>query len=214
MWTPKQLALAEPPEWLGDCHPLVEQLGSAEGLLSLASVSSLLRVLPVNNVEALREFLRSYQTRILFPLELAVIERAFQHAFRNELRELIELDRELAEETALKDFTSASLRVGQTQLQKLRPLRDQRIVRRYLDAVVGGKARGWHTIVYGITLAMYSLPLRQGLLGYAFQTTRGFIYSAARDLQLSEEECRALLEELSETLPAAVEAQIGSRAAA
>jgi len=105
------------------------------------------------------------------------------------------------------------LRVGQAQLQKLRPLRDQRIVRRYLDAVTAGQARGWHTIVYGLTLAMYSLPLRQGLLGYAFQTTRGFIYSAARDLQLSEKECRALLEELSETLPAAVEAQIGFRVA-
>ncbi len=214
MWTPKQLALAEPPEWLGDCHPLVEQLGSAEGLLSLASVSAVLQVLPVNSVDALRTFLRGYQSQILFPFELSVIDRAFHHSCRNELRELIQLDRQLAEEPTLKNFASASLRVGQAQLQKLRPLRDQRIVRRYLDAISGGEARGWHTIVYGMTLALYSLPLRQGLLGYAFQTTRGFIYSAARDLKLSEKECRALLEELSETLPAAVEAQIGARAAA
>ena len=214
MWTPKQLALAEPPEWLGDCHPLVEQLGSAEGLLSLASVSGSLQVLPINSVDALRAFLQGYQSQILFPLELSVIERAFHHASRNELRELIQLDRQLSEESTLKDFASASLRIGQAQLQKLRPLRDQRIVRRYLEAVTSGEARGWHTIVYGLTLALYSLPLRQGLLGYAFQTTRGFIYSAARDLQLSEKDCRALLEELSGTLPAAVEAQIGSHKAA
>jgi len=39
-------------------------------------------------------------------------------------------------------------------------------------------------LVYGITLALYSIPLRQGLLGYGYQTTRGFIYSAAKALQL------------------------------
>ena len=61
-------------------------------------------------------------------------------------------------------------------------MRDQRVVQRYLQAVEGGQANGWHTLVYGLTLAVYSLPLRQGLLGYAHQTTRGFIYSAARML--------------------------------
>ena len=43
-----------------------------------------------------------------------------------------------------------------------RPLRDQRLVQRYLTAVEQGEAQGWHTLVYGLTLAVYSLPLRQG----------------------------------------------------
>ena len=37
--TTKQLILTEPHEWLGDWHPLAEQLGSTNGLLTLASVS-------------------------------------------------------------------------------------------------------------------------------------------------------------------------------
>jgi urease accessory protein UreF len=99
-------------------------------------------------------------------------------------------------------------------MRKLRPLRDDRVVQRYLNAVESGEAHGWHTLVYGLTLAVYSLPLRQGLLGYAHQTTRGFIYSAARMLQLSERQCRALFDSLCTGLPEAVEALLVQEAVA
>jgi len=200
-----QLALSDPAEWLGDWHPLAEQLGSTDGLATLASVSSLLRVRPVQSVDSLRDFLRDYQRRILLPVELSAIECAHGHATRNETRELVALDRKMAKEGLLQQFASASQRVGQCQLQKLRPLRDQRLVQRYLFAVETGEAHGWHTLVYGVTLAIYSLPLRQGLLGYAHQTTRGFIYSAARSLRFSERTCRKLFDELCAGLPEGVE---------
>jgi urease accessory protein UreF len=77
-----------------------------------------------------------------------------------------------------------------------------------------GLAHGWHTLVYGLTMEIYSLALRQGLLGYAHQTTRGFIYSAARMLQLSERQCRELFENLCADLPGAVEDLLKQRAAA
>ena len=88
------------------------------------------------------------------------------------------------------------------------------MVQRYLEAVESGQASGWHTLVYGLTLAVYSLPLRQGLLGYAHQTTRGFIYSAARMLNLSEHQCRALFDSLCASLPEAVEGLLAQPAAA
>ena len=200
-----QLALSDAAEWLGDWHPLAEQLGSTEGLVTLTSVSASLRLAPVHNQPSLRRFVSDYQSRILLPFELTAIQRAHSHATRHEVRELIAFDRSLAGEQLLQAFASASRRVGQSQLRKLRPLRDQRVVQRYLDAVDGGQASGWHTLVYGLTLAVYSLPLRQGLLGYAHQTTRGFIYSAARMLNLSERQCRTLFETLCADLPAAIE---------
>jgi len=45
-----------------------------------------------------------------------------------------------------------------------------------------------------LTLAVYSLPVRQGLLGFAQQTMKGFIQAAARPLALSAADCIALLE--------------------
>ena len=45
-----QLALSDPAEWLGDWHPLAEQLGSTDGLVALGSVSSLLRLRPVRQL--------------------------------------------------------------------------------------------------------------------------------------------------------------------
>ncbi len=209
-----QLALNDAAEWLGDWHPLAEQLGSADGLLTLGSVSSQLRLPPVHDAVSLERALRQYQAQILVPLELPAIQAAHGHASRNELRELVALDQELQAEPILRKFASASRRVGHGQLQKLRPLRDQRMVKRYLHAVDIGLAHGWHTLVYGLTLEIYSLALRQGLLGYAHQTTRGFIYSAARMLRLSEHQCRELFEQLCADLPAAVEELLKRRAAA
>jgi urease accessory protein UreF len=209
-----QLALADPAEWLGDWHPLAEQLGSADGLMALSSVSALLRLSPVRDRASLRRFLRRYQTDILLSHELPAIHAAHGHTARHELRELVALDGELGREPRLQLFARASRRVGQSQLQKLRPLRDHRMVQRYLQAVNSGAAQGWHMLVYGLTLEVYSLPSRQGLLGYAQQTTRGFIYSAARSLRLSERACRELFDELCGPLPAAVEGLLQQRAAA
>ncbi len=214
MWTQPQPVLYEPAEWLGDWHPLVEQLGSTHGLVALGEISACLRISPVQDLPSLRRFLEDYQKHILLPIELPAIQRAFDHTCRHEVRELVGFDRQLADEPAVRPFAEASRRIGQCELQKLRPLRDERIVRRYLDAVEQGDANAWHTLVYGLTLALYSMPLRQGLLGYGFQTTRGFIYAASKSLRLSETTCRGLLEELCAKLPAAVEALIGRRAAA
>ncbi len=204
-WPQPQLT-HDPAEWLGDAHPLVEQLGTADGLASLHALADSLATRPVTSLPALREFLRAYHERILLPQELPAIQTAYDHVARNEIRELIVFDQQLSREPALRDFTSASRRAGLVQLQRLRPLRDERGVQRYLTAVEGGQAHGWHTLVYGMTLVLYSLPLRQGLLGYAHQTTRGFIHAAAKSLPVSEGECRGLFEELCAPLPQATEA--------
>ena len=63
-----QLALSDAAEWLGDWHPLAEQLGSADGLVTLGSVSASLRLVPVHDLSSLRHFLRNYHSRILLPV--------------------------------------------------------------------------------------------------------------------------------------------------
>jgi len=196
-------------EWLGDAHPLVEQLGSADGLVSLHALADSLAARPVTTLGALRGFLQTYRAQILLPHELPAIRDAHGHAARNHCRELVALDQLMCGEPALREFASASRRVGQAQLLRLRPLRDERIVQRYLHAVEAGHAHGWHTIVYGLTLVVYSLPLRQGLLGYAQQTTRSFIQAAARSINATEAEYRELFDELCEPLPTVVEGLVG-----
>ena len=57
--------------------------------------------------------------KVVFP----AIRSAHGHASLNELRELIALDQQLAGEPVLQSFASASGRVGQSQLQKLRQKR-------------------------------------------------------------------------------------------
>ena len=156
--------------------------------------------------ETLAVFLRAYLKQRLVPLEWPAIQRAFNHASRNETRELIALDQEVSRHPALSESASASRRVGKSQLQRLRPLSDARVVQRYLGAVEEGRAQGWHTLVYGLTLAVYSLPIRQGLILYARQTLSGFIYAAARPLRMSERGCCELVDDLCVGLPTSLEA--------
>jgi urease accessory protein UreF len=192
----------DPAEWLGDAHPLAAQLGAANGLVAVHELTESLVARPVTDPDAMREFLRAYREQILTPHELPAIRKAYEQVRRNELRELIAYDRELAGATALREFAAASQRLGRYQLERLRPLRDERVVQRYLAAVEAGEAHGWHTLVYGMTLVIYSLPLRQGLLGYAQQTARGFIHAAARARGWRERDCAAVFAEFCQWLRA------------
>jgi urease accessory protein UreF len=193
-------------ELAADLRPLLEQIGSPD---ALAGVADALKLRQIGTLRELRTFLEGYHSRILRPLELPAIHRAFGHASRREARELVAFDRQLQGEPLLQNFASSSRLAGQNQLQRLRPLRDERLVQRYLTAVDDGTAQGWHTLVYGLTLAIYSRPLRQGLLGYAQETTRGFIRSASRTIKISREASQMLFEEMCQGLPGAVEPLLG-----
>jgi urease accessory protein UreF len=189
---------------LGEHHPLVQQLGSAEELHSLGQVSDLLQMPPVQDIETLRRFLKTYQSRVLMPLELPSIHQAYLHAASSRLRELIELDGRIASSNPSPELSNASRRVGQMELKRLRPLRDVRVLQRYLRAVETHQAQGWHTVVFGLTLAVYSVPLRQGLLGYAQQVIRGFIQMAGKRFPIGSADIEELMDELNAPLPVAL----------
>ena len=197
-------------EFFGGVTPFAEQIGSTSGLAMLRGGAGSGRFQAATDLPSLRRFLCDYQSQVLIPLELPAIHQAYRRASRYEVRELIDLDRRLAAQPRLQDFATASQRVGKTQLKRLRPLRDQRLVQRYLNAVQAGEAHAWHTVVYGVILSLYSLPLRQGLLSYALQTTRGFIDSVARQRQFAEEECRRLTEECCAGFPSAIDAVLSA----
>ena len=199
---PKSLQLSSPPQLslLGEHHPLVQQLGSAEGLHELSRISRSLRGAPVTDFSSLRGFLQAYQNRVLLPVELPVIHQAYLHAGGQRTRELVELDRKIGGIPALQTFLGASRRVGQNELRRLKPLRDVRVLQRYLAEVESGAADGWHTLVFGLTLAVYSVPLRQGLLGYAQQVSRGFIQTAGMRFPITLGDIEELEQELSSVL--------------
>jgi urease accessory protein UreF len=164
----------------------------------------------VTTFENLVTFLNAYKSDMLLALELPSIEKAYHHACSNQTRELISLDRELGKMRIPTDFASASQRIGRGQLRRLRPLRYERVAQRYLQAVEDTRAYGWHTLVYGLTLALYSVPVREGLLNYARQTLSGFVHAAARLLRLSEKACRDLIESYCQDIPQRLETLLNS----
>lgn len=187
---------------LGDVRALLAQLGSGEAPVEVSGQG-----LPTT-FDAVRKFLREYKSRVLIAHEWPAIYRAYNHVRQNECQELIALDQSLAREKHLAPFADASRVIGQFQLKRLGPLRGERVLQKYQAAIDEGKAQGWHTLVYGLTLAIYSLPVRQGLIHYAQQILRGYLESAAASFAVSEHETRIALEELFADLPRELEAML------
>jgi urease accessory protein UreF len=196
---------ANATEVLGDLAALAEQLGRVDEWCWLPLTATSWGPRSIENVASLREFLNGYACRILIPHELPAVAQAYGHVARYEARELIALDQALDQLPILRDFANASRRVGNSQLQRLRPLRGERVVHRYLEAVERGEAQGWHTLVYGLVLALYSIPLRQGLVHFAHQTLGGFAQAAAGRVPVSHAERQQLLEPLSRPILATIE---------
>lgn len=100
-------------------------------------------------------------------VELPCILAAYQCAREGRTRELMALDRALAGGAPWLAYREISRAVGHRILLGLAPLRDDRMMARYLKAVDSGGSPGHHLVVYGLLMAIYGQPLRQGLADYA-----------------------------------------------
>jgi len=201
----------EAAEVLGDPNPLLEQVSTPEGFLALGRAASAWHLPKVQDAATLRQFLSHYRQHILEAIELPAILQAHQFAQQGFARDLITLDQQLETIFTEKDLASASQRVGRSKLKRLRPLRDQRVVMRYLQAVEENKAHGWHVLVYGLALQQFSLPLRQGLISYARQSLAGFVHSASKSLPITEDDCQEIFAEAVEGLEERLNAMINAR---
>jgi len=192
------------PSLPGDVRGLTARLGSPDAQVRHPVLAGLAQA-NVVDLPSLRMFLDRYQCEVLGPVELPLIQRAAQHAHRHEVRELLALDCALTQDPRLTRFAAASQAVGRAQLWRLRPLRDLRLVRRYWAAVEARRAMAWHPLVYGVILAVFSIPLRQGLLHYGGQTLGGFLDAAATALRLGVVDRAALAAEIDRALPVLVQ---------
>ncbi len=203
---PREASYSDAADW----RALEEQLGSPEEAAGDSPSAFASAVTHIRSAAQLREFVAQFQTGALAAQELPAILRAHEHARRGEARELIALDRSLAGGFPNEALARASERVGRNQLRRMRALKTERVVTRYWDAVQAQQANGWHTIVFGVILAVYAIPLRQGLNHYGARTINGFLEAGAASLKLRIEEVHAMRASLGEATPGLVEGAIAA----
>lgn len=205
-----ELARSEAAHLLGEFSALLGQVGLP------AEPSAPADYFGIRSIETLADLTRlieAYFAQVLLPLELPAVAEACRYAQRGETRELLGCDQQLSPRLDATPFAAPSRQIGRLQLARMRPLRDDRTVRRYLAAVEAGDAGGWHPLVYGLTLAVYSLPLRQGLLFYGRETLLGMAQAAATARQFPEADVLGAVEPLLCQVPAAVDNVLSSTAA-
>ncbi|MCU0770723.1 MAG: hypothetical protein MUE94_02985 [Verrucomicrobia bacterium] len=205
------VARTETSAWLGDWHPLVRQIAPGEGVARWRSSAPPGPAPSVSDPAALFTFLTHYKSSVLLPFELPAVRQACEHARHNQTQELLGLDRSLLHAPWLKPYQADSLDAGRLHLARLKPLRDQRGLRRYREAVEQGEAHGWHLLVAGTALALYSLPLRQGLMDYALHTLWNAVGQAADPLGLKSNEAAELMRALTADLPNRIQSLLPSR---
>lgn len=196
----KPFSRQETQTLLGDVRALGRILGSPAGI-------TLAQEFPPDESfrgrnERLALILRKYTFEVLVPSELTVIRDAYGFTERGQALELIELDQRLQKGFRMPAFAAASVQTGQRQLIQLKPLRDHRVVQKYIRSVDSGEAKGWHTVVYGLTLAVYSLPLVEGVLNYAEQTLFGLAGAATAGHGCNGDSAEKILRPLLGELPA------------
>jgi len=185
-------------ELLGDVQELAGQLGPAPG----RDLAPTVQGARVDSISALRERLAHFTTETLSQREWPVIVQAWQFTREGKARELIALDQEWTKTARSEVLAEASFRVGRRQLNKLRGLRHERVIARYLEAIDSGRAHGWHPVVYGVVLGVYHLPLRPGLMQFASQSLVGLTNAAERIGRLPARECQEILDLAVALLPA------------
>jgi urease accessory protein UreF len=192
-------------ELLGEVGALAERVGAPGVAISEGSAARG-GVAAIGSPAILREWLDRCRDELLVRQELPMVLRAWQLARQGYSRELVALDEEWGRLASVFPFSEASMRVGQRQMNRLRPLRDVRVVQRYLDAIGSGQAKGWHPIVYGLVLAVFNLPLQQGLTNFGAQSLAGLTRAATRDGRIPEAAAQAILNETVSTLAATLPA--------
>ncbi len=199
---------AHAEEMLGEVRALASTLGES-GAIGQVGAPASSRLLTLTTVTAWRKFLDEEFHAVVVSQEWPLVLQAQEFARSGHARELVALDQAWGRLRAtlpveLPSLTDASFRVGQHQLNRLLPLRDQRLVPRYLAAIAAGDAHGWHPLVYGVVLGIFALPVRQGLLRYGRQTAAGFFASTPLATSLTEVARDELISETDRTLAAAV----------
>ena len=169
---------------LSDVSALAECIGSSQ---APAAWSPELLSASISTVDALTGWIRQYRETVLASKEWPIVLEAWQFTRNGKSRDLIRLDQKCDSWMTVSPYKEASRKVGHRQLCRLRALRDQRIIFRYLDAIGAGQANGWHPVVYGLYLAVFNLPLRQGLVNFGEQTIRGLVRGVPRGPLLTDE---------------------------
>ena len=196
----------------GDTRELTRRLGAPEDLVELSSALPAPGPATIVDVASLRGFLSAYVNSVLIPVELPLVRRGFDHASHGAIAELIGLDQAHVPAGLAEHMTEASRLAGRKHLGRMRPLRGERRVQRYWRAVQRGEAHAWHSVVYSLVLAVYALPLRQGLLNFGCQTIRGFVGTSRDRLSLDEVACQDLEREMEAALAPAIEVLLAGSA--
>ena len=186
-------------------HPYEAQLDALEDVLGADLVAGALGRGPLTSADELAGALELYRTTLLEPIELPTLTKARRLASRGRTKELIALDQDfLGNHPEWLPLAAGSTRFGRDTLARLRPLRDERVVQRMLKAVQPGQTPGHHPIVFGLTMAVYSIPARQGLADYAQGALAAVVASTAGKLKLTQDDRAALLAPSQAHLPQAI----------
>jgi urease accessory protein UreF len=176
-----------------------------DDLTQWVEIARQLRSPEIIDTTGLTSFLSLYQQRVLRAIEFPAILKAWHLTQNGHARDLIALDLELGKNPCIAAFAGPSRLIGQRQLRRLRPLRDHRVIQRYLTAVDDGQANGWHPLVFGMTLSVFSLPLYQGLMRHGEECLCGLTAAAATSHRLPQNTCRQSLNLAFAELPQTIE---------
>jgi urease accessory protein len=144
----------------------------------------------VRDEATLAEFLRLQIVPAQADHELPYLRFAFE---ARGLDELCALDREIDAWKLAAEARDASAQLGGRRLAALRKISDASELGEFADAIVGGRARGHHLVVFALQARAGGIPLNAALAAYFYQSLAGICAAALKLIRIGQDGCQRVL---------------------
>lgn len=162
------------------------------------------------DAEDLMAFFRNHAGPALAAWELPYLRFARSAlAASSGLDAVLEIEAEVDAFKWAAEIREASIAQGRGRLRLLQKLwPGDAALAAYKTAFAEGRARGHHLVVSAYQFELLQVPLRAGLMAYAYQSLANFVSASVKLLRISPESAQVALRDGLERLPAWVDAAL------
>jgi urease accessory protein len=145
----------------------------------------------VTDADSMQRHILAHVWPTLIHFELPVVRLAQASALAHDEGALLELDSIVDATKATRELREASRATGRQRLRALLGADASPMLALFAKAVEEGRARGHHSVVFGIGMA--ALPLPALLTSWAYQTLSGLCLASPKLLRIGQDSAQRVL---------------------
>ena len=147
----------------------------------------------VTNKITAKEFVIQQLSQNIFYTDAALVSLAYDAAFNNDLKTIIELDDTCTAVKLPKEMRLASNKLGIRLLKIFEQNDEFHLVKKYKECIANNKAFGHYCIAFGLLSHAMSIDKKEALTAFYYNAATGFITNAVKLIPLGQQDGQEIL---------------------